>query len=145
MPSNETKVRQAIKARISSLPISYDRVWTDDGHGSLPATGGLPSPYIECHFEPNQNIRVFVGSRAAHERPSLLFMTLCWPLADVGKTHIDAIRQIASEIAEHFHTDMVMRFRDVGVRVTRLPDVLGSYRDDAYLRTQVRVSLETQK
>lgn len=150
MPSIETTIDQAIRQRVSTIPLEYPRVWTNDGTTDLPASGGQPAPYIECHYEPNKNVRPFVGSREANERPGILLLTLCWPVARVGsgagKQPTTVIREIAaSSIAGHFATDQNLSFMGTRVRVTRVPDVRASYRDDAYLRTQVSIMLETQR
>lgn len=74
----------------------------------------------------------------------LLLLTLCWPIAKVGSgagtTHRNAIREQAGKIADHFRADLRMIFDSISVRVTKVPDVPGAYRDDAYLRTQVRIA-----
>lgn len=143
-PTIETKISQAIQTRVATCLPAYPKVWTDGEPASLPTAGGQPAPYIEAHFEPNRTVRHFIGSNDPHERPGLLLLTLCWPIAKVGsgsgKTHKDAVREYAGEIAEHFSTDLTMDFQGVRVRVTAAPSVLGAYRDDAYLRTQARVT-----
>ncbi len=147
MPTVETKIALALQARVASLPLPYDVMWTDDAPAAMPTSGGQPAPYIEAHHEPNRTVRHFIGSADPHERPGLLLLTLCWPLAKVGtgsgKTHRDAIREQAGKIAEHFPAGLCMSFQGVGVNVTKAPDVLGAYRDDAFLRTQVRIEYRT--
>lgn len=139
----ETKIAQAIQARVASLPGSFPVLWTDDAPVEPPKDAKGPLPYIEAHFEPNRTVRRFIGSNDPHERPGLLLLTLCWPIAKVGtgsgKTHKDAIRQHAGEIAAHFPADLAMDFQGVRVRVAAAPSVLGAYRDDHYLRTQARI------
>lgn len=144
MPTIETKISQALQVRVASLGLPYAIRWTDDAPSAPPASGAAPEPYIEAHHEPNRNVRHFVGSTDPHERPGLLLLTLCWPLSRVGigsgKAHRDAIREIAGQIAEHFPADLAMDFQGIRVRVTKTSDVLGGYRDDTLLRTQVRVT-----
>jgi len=150
MPSIETCISQAIRARVATISLPYPVIWTDGEPVAVPASGGQPVPFIEAHHEPNRNARPFIGSKDASERRGILLLTLCWPIAKVGtgsgKTHKDAIREMAaSNIAGHFFTDVSMTFQGIRVRVMKVPDVLGSYRDDAYLRTQVSIQLETQR
>lgn len=144
MATIQTKISMAIQSRVASLPGSFPVLWTDDAPASPPVASGQPVPYVEAHHEPNRTVRHFIGSSDPHERPGLLLLTLCWPLTKVGtgsgKTHKDAIREIAGQIASHFQADLPMDFEGVRVRVTAAPSVLGAYRDDAYLRTQVRVT-----
>lgn len=147
MPTVETKIALALQARVASLPLSYGVMWTDDAPMPKPTTGGQPAAYIEAHHEPNRTVRRLIKPAAPHERPGLLLLTLCWPIALVGagsgKTHRDAIRELAGKIAEHFPAGLCMSFQGIGVNVTKAPDMLGAYRDDAYLRTQVRVEYRT--
>ncbi len=147
MPTIETKIALALQARVASLPLPYSVMWTDDEPAALPTSGGQPAPYIEAHHEPNRTVRLLIKADAPHERPGLLLLTLCWPIAKVGtgsgKTHRNAIGEQAGKIAAHFPAGLCMSFQGVGVNVTKAPDVLGAYRDDAYLRTQVRVEYRT--
>lgn len=144
MPTVETKISQAIQARVATIALPYTVIWTDDEPTALPTANGKPAPYLECHHEPNRTIRRLIKADAPHERPGLLLLTLCWPIAKVGtgsgKTHRNAIREQAGKIAAHFRADLRMIFDGVSVRVAKAPDVLGAYRDDAYLRTQVRIA-----
>lgn len=146
MPTVETKITQAIQARVASIPLSFPVMWTDDAVTALPNEAGEPVPYIEAHHEPNRTVRVLIDSDGAHQRPGILLLTLCWPIAKVGtgsgKTHRNAIRENAGKIAEHFAPGTPMIFEGVKVRVTKASDVLGAYRDDSYLRTQIRVLWE---
>lgn len=149
MSTIETKIAQAIQARVASLPLSYPVLWTDDEPATRPSAGGQPAPYIEAHHEPNRTVRRFLGSADSHERPGILLLTLCWPVAKVGAgkggAHRNDIRERAGLIAAHFGTDSLLSFQGVRVRVTKAPDVLGAYRDGAWLRTQVRINLEAQE
>lgn len=146
-PTIETCISQAIQARVATCLPAFPKVWTDGEAVALPISGGQPAPYIEAHFEPNRTVRLLIKADAPHERPGLLLLTLCWPVANVGagagKTHRDTILEYAGQVAEHFPAGLCMSFRGIGVNVTKAPDVLGAYRDDAYLRTQVRVDLRT--
>lgn len=146
MATIQTKISMAIQARVASLPGSFPVLWTDDAPVEPPKDAKGPLPYVESHLEYNRTVRRFLGSTDPHEYPGLLLLTLCWPLANVGtgsgKTHKDAIREIAGKIAEHFPADLCMPFQGVSVRVTGAPSVLGSYRDDHYMRTQVRITYQ---
>ena len=144
MPTIQTKISQAIQARVATCLPAYPKVWTDGEVTELPAANNQPAPYIEAHHEPNRTVRHFIGSNDPHEYPGLLLLTLCWPLANVGtgsgKTHPNAVKEIAGQVAQHFPADLPMDFEGVRVRVTAASSVLGAYRDDAYLRVQVRVT-----
>ncbi len=147
MATTETKISLAIQARVATCLPAYTKVWTDGEPTNPPTANGKPAPYLECHHEPNRTIRLLIKADAPHERPGLLLLTLCWPIAKVGtgagKTHRNAIREQAGKIAAHFPAGLCMSFQGVGVNVTKAPDILGAYRDDAYLRTQVRIEYRT--
>lgn len=154
MPTIETKISQAIQARVATCLPDFQKVWTEDivwENGKpvgLPTENNRPAPYIEAHFEPNRTARPFVGSKEPNDHPGILRMTLCWPIALVGtgsgRTHRNVVREWAGKIAVHFGTDKTLTFQGTGVRVTKWPDVLGSYRDETYMRTPVRIDLEGQ-
>lgn len=147
MPTIETKIAQALQGRVASLGLAYSVFWTDDAPTTPPASDGQAEPFIEAHHEPNRSVRRLVKPNAPHERPGLLLLTLCWPLTRVGsgsgKTHRDAIREIGGQIAEHFPAGLCMPFQGVSLSVTKAPDVLGGFRDDTLLRTQVRIEYST--
>lgn len=146
-PTIETKISQAIQARVATCLPAYPKVWTDGEPVALPTAGGQPAPYIECHHEPNRTVRYLLDPKGKHGRPGILRMTLCWPLARVGtssgKTHPNAVKEIAGDIATHFWPDNCMAFLGVTVSITKAPDVLGAYRDDTYLRVPVRIDCQT--
>lgn len=141
MPTIETKVWQALKARAATLP-GFTINWPLEPF-TPPVSGGKPSPYVEVRHMPNAVVRRFIGSSDPHERPGILQLTLCWPASEIGtgsgQTHSDVLIQRAGEIAAHFPTDLRMPFQGVVVRVERAPDVAQPYRDDAYWRCPVSV------
>lgn len=146
MPSIETKIMQAIQGRIATLNLGYSVLWTNDGPQDKPTGGGKLLPYIEAHFEPNRTVRVLIGGRGPHERPSILLLTLCWPITEIGsapgKTHRNTVLEIAGQIAEHFPCGgACMSFRGTGVSVMSAPSVRGAYLDDAYMRTPIEIML----
>lgn len=138
--SIETKIWQALKARVSTLT-GYTSAWPMDPF----EPGQLP--YVEVAHLPNRNDRMLIGSKGRMHRPGILQLTLCWPVAQVGaglgKVHPDVLIQRAGEIAAHFTTDLCMPFQGVSVRVTKAPDVAQPIRDDAYWRVPVSIFYET--
>lgn len=142
MPTIETSIWQALRARVQTLPGGLAINWPMEPF-TPPTASGKPLPYIECRNMPNAVNRLFIGSNEPHERPGILQLTLCWPVSEVGtgsgKTHPDVLVQRSGEIAAHFPTDHAMEFQGVRVRVERAPDVSQPYRDDAYWRCPTSV------
>lgn len=143
MPATvETKIWQALKARVATLPGGYAINWPLAPF-TPPKAGNRPLPYVECRHIPNRNNRFLMGSTDPQERRGILQMTLCWPATNVGtgsgKTHPDDLIQRAGEIAAHFPTDLAMDFEGIRVRVERAADVAQAYRDEAYARCPVSI------
>lgn len=142
MPTIQTKVWMALKARVQTLGLGLPIDWPMSVEDK-PQAGGRPLPYVECRHLPNAVVRRFIGSDDPHERPGILQLTICWPVSDIGtgagQTHPDVLIQRAGEIAAHFATDLRMSFQGVTVCVERAPDVAQPYRDEAYIRVTVSI------
>jgi hypothetical protein len=142
MPSIETKIFQAIKARVESLPMAatYDIVWTtgDNAFETGAGTSYTPSPtkaYLRCTWTPNATQRQFIGSKDPHRRPGILQIDVMGTKAlGSGVAH-----EVAGQVAQHFPADMRLRFMDVKVRVLRDPSVFAPFIDT---HIQVPVSIE---
>lgn len=142
MPSIETKIYQAIKARVASLPMAaqYQIVWTD---GPLPAgqESYTPSPtqgYLRCTWTPNQTQRQFIGSKDPHRRPGVLQIDVMGTKAQGS----GVAREAAGQVALHFPADMKLSFDGVKVRVMRDPSVFAPFIDT---HVQVPVSIELEQ
>lgn len=142
VPSIETKIAEAIRARVASLPMAstYQIVWTD---GPLPSgqTSYTPTPtqrYLRCTWTPNQTQRQFIGSNDPHRRPGVLQIDV------MGlKTQASAVaREVAGQVAQHFPADMKLSFGGVKVRVMHDPSVFAPFIDT---HVQVPVSIELEQ
>lgn len=144
MATVETKIWQAIKARVQTLPapVNLPVDWPLETF-QKPEAGGRPAPYVECRHLPNTAIRQFIGSNDPHLRQGILQLSLMWPVAlvgnEAGQQHPDVLVQMAGLIAAHFSTDLRMMFQDLAVRVEKAPDVSQPFRDEAYWRVPVSV------
>lgn len=141
VPSIETKIAEAIRARVATLPMAsqYQIVWTD---GPLPAgqQSYTPSPtqrYLRCTWTPNQTQRQFIGSSDPHRRPGVLQIDV------MGlKTQASAVaREIAGQVAQHFPADMPLDFDGVRVRIIKAPSVLAPF-IDTHVQVPVVIELE---
>ena len=128
VPSIETKIRQAIAARVATIPLTdYDVVWTD---GPLPEGQQTYTPdptkkYLRVTWTPNDTQRVFIGSKDPHRRPGVLQIDVFGTKAHPTALFIEA----AGQVAEHFRADLVMEFQGVHVRVMKAPGVLAPFVD----------------
>lgn len=142
VPSIETRIAEAIRARVASLPMAntHTIVWTD---GPLPSgqQSYTPSPtqrYLRCTWTPNQTQRQFIGSKEPHRRPGVLQIDV------MGlKTQSSGVaREVAGQVAQYFETDLRLAFEDVDVRVMKAASVLTSF-IDAHIQIPVVIELET--
>lgn len=142
VPSIETRIAEAIRARVASLPMAaqYQIVWTD-GPLSAGQQSYTPTPtqrYLRCTWTPNQTQRQFIGSKEPHRRPGVLQIDV------MGlKTQSSGVaREVAGQVAQHFPADMKLNFEGVKVRVMRDPSVLAPFIDT---HVQVPVSIELEQ
>lgn len=136
MPSIETSILQALKARVDALPMksAYPVVWaTDTTYSPEPS-----KPYIRATWLPNRNQRLFIGSDDTHVRPGILQLDVFGKVRANGE---GLAREIAGQVAAHFPADLEMNFQGVKVRVTKAPDVGPSFVDK---HIQIPVSIEVE-
>lgn len=119
VPSIETKIFQAIKARVASLPMiaTYEAVWTT-GPGTY--TPSPTKPYLRCTWTPNVTARRSTGARDPSRRPGVLQIDVMDTLARGS----DVARETAGHIAQHFPADHAMTFWGAKAQVLKAPSVL---------------------
>lgn len=135
MPSVETSIFQAIKARVDTLPMkaAYPIKWVTENYEPTPT-----QPYIRATWMPNRNQRLLIGSNDAHRRPGILQLDVFGKVMVNGE---DVAREIAGQVAAHFPDDLEMHFQGIKVRVTKAPDVGPSFVDK---HIQIPVSIEVE-
>lgn len=136
MPSTETKIWEALKARVKAMLGGYPLAWPTEDFDS-PSDASAPWAYIEVAHLVNDNSRIMIGSDDPHDRSGILQLSLMWPIAN--KTTNSQLVELAGQIAAFFPTDLSMSFQDVVVRVERAPDVAQAFREEAYWQVPVRV------
>lgn len=134
MPTVETSIWLALRARVASLalspvlPVNYpNEAFTP------PATG-----YLRVTWIPNTTRRLFTGSTAPHERLGLLQIDV---MAKLNQNAAVAM-EIAGIVAEHFPADLRMTAHGVTCRVTKAPSVAMPMPGDAFLQVPVTISVE---
>lgn len=137
VPSIETKIFQAIKARVESLPMrsAYEIVWTDG-----PAYTPNPTKsYLRCTWTPNQTQRQFIGSKDPHRRPGVLQIDVMGTKAQGS----GVAREVAGQMAAHFPTDMRLAFMGIKVRVLKAPSVYQPF-IDTHIQVPVEIELANE-
>lgn len=136
MPSIETKIFQAIKARVETLPMkaAYPIVWTD-GPAYLP---NPTQPYLRCTWLPNKTERQFIGSKDPQRRPGILQIDVMGTKAQGS----GVAREVAGQVAAHFPADLRLFFQGVKVSVTKAPSVLGSF-IDTHIQVPVQIEVNS--
>jgi hypothetical protein len=137
MPSVETSIFQAVKARVDTLPMkaAYPIVWsTNKAHSPSPT-----QPYIRATWIPNVNRRLFLRGSDPHQRLAILQIDV------MGiKSHGDDVAiEVAGQIAAHFAADTPMFFQGVKVRVQRAPDISQVIAGDTHLQVPLTVAVES--
>lgn len=135
MPSIETSIWLALKARVQALVLSpvLPVAWPNEAF-SKPNTGG----YLRVTHVPNMNRRLFIGSGDPHQRLGLLQVDV---FAKKNQNVAVAL-EIAGQVAAHFPADLKMTAHGVTARVTRAPDVAQPIDDDTHVQVPVTVALE---
>lgn len=132
-PSIETKIFQAIKARVTSLPMTdrYPIVWTD-------GPDYIPNPtrsYLRATWTPNAAQRNFIGSGEPHTRAGVLQIDVFGTKSQTS----GVAREVAGQVAAHFPTDMRLAFEGVKVRVVKAPSVYAPF-----IETHIQVPVEIE-
>jgi hypothetical protein len=135
VPSIETRIFEANKARVASLPMAtrYPVKWTD-GPEFKPQ---VSDRYLRATWTPNQTQRVFIGSNDPHRRPGVLQIDVFEPKT---QRSIDAV-EVAGQVARHFPADLRFSFQDANVRVIKAPSVLAVFTETHH---QVPVVIELE-
>jgi|GEM_PF-722667 len=147
MPSIETSIWLALKARVSTLVLSPALQVAYPKEAFTPPQSGNPvklQPYLEIRHLPNANQRAFIGHDEPHIWRGILQVTLKYPVA-TASTQIgiaEATQQeIAGQIAAHFPAGLQMPHSILTAHVEKAPDVAQSFRDgaDPYWQTPVSI------
>ena len=135
MPTIPTAIWEAVKARVLTLPLGLPMAMPLLDF-TTPAENG---PYLRVTFIPARNIRRALSGSGAHRRIFLLQIDVFTPRNEELSVGIER----AGKIAEHFPSDLRMRFDNIGVRVAAEPFVAQMLTDGAYGMVPVTIQLET--
>lgn len=130
MPTIETKIWLALKARIESLPLTYDRAW--------PATKYEPSaraPYLRIGKLSVDPMRLVLADGKPHERTGMLMVTLVHPLTQDFSVYQD----LQGKIAEHFKDGTRMTCQGICVSVPTYPHCVDGYEGNGWWTAPVSI------
>lgn len=130
MPTIETSIWLALKARVETLSLTPARpiAWPNE---ATPQAG----IYLRVSHVPNVVTRRQVGTEGAHDRIGLL-------LIDVfEKKDRDAAvaTEVAGLVAEHFRTDLDLRYGDITVRISAAPSTAQALATDTHWQVPVTI------
>ncbi|WP_394065420.1 DUF4128 domain-containing protein [Alcaligenes sp. WGS1538] len=130
----ETAIWLALKSRIESLALPYNKAWPGQTF-EVPHAGGLPQPFLRIGRVSVAPVRQLIAPGMPHDRTGSLMITLVHPLGQ----DVAVYDQIAAGIAGHFKDGTEMRYGGVCVSVTAYPHVQEGYEDNGYWTVPVRV------
>ncbi|TWG90319.1 uncharacterized protein DUF4128 [Mesorhizobium sp. J18] len=134
MPTIETSIWLALKARVQSLVLSpaLPVAWPNESFDA-PLSG-----YLRVTWIPNINRRLFLRGSDPHQRLSLLQVDV------FGKKNqnVSVALEIAGKVAAHFPADLRMTAEGVTARVVRAPEIAQPIADDTHVQVPVTISIE---
>lgn len=140
MPTIETSIDQALRARVATLAGGYVIDYGDTDF-TPPVASGKPVPWLEYRNRPNTVDRILITSTGAHDRPGVLQLSLCYPVA-LNHTQ-PVIIEKAGLIAAHFPCDLKLTQGGVTTRIDRAPTIIAPDRQGAYWRVPVIIRWRT--
>lgn len=134
MPSIETSIWLALRARVAALTLSPVHPVAYPNESFTKPVGG----YLRVTWSPNINRRLFLRGSDPHQRLSLLQIDVFEKL----NQNVAVAMEIAGLVAAHFPADLKMTAQGVAARVVKAPDVAQPIPDDTHLQIPVTVQIE---
>ncbi|WP_169194934.1 phage tail terminator-like protein [Devosia sp. MC1541] len=121
IPSIETRIFEAIRTRVSSLPmaVTYEIIWTEGAELTLEPS----KRYLRCTWTPNATQRIAINSAGQHRRPGVLQIDVIALKSQAASV----AREVAGQVAAHFPADLSLEFMGVRARVTAAPSVFSPF------------------
>lgn len=129
----ETSIWLAIKQRIDSLPLSYEKAWPGEKFNPSNA------PYLRIGRVSTAPQRELIASGKPHNRSGSIIITLVYPLGP----NVSVFDQLAATIAEHFIDGTAMSYGGVCVNVPSYPYVQEGYEDNGWWTVPVTIPWRT--
>lgn len=134
MPSVEVKIWLALKERIESIPLAFDKAWPAETF-TAPNDGNQLSPYLRIGRVTVDPVPILLDTGKKHNRTGTLMVTLVHPIGQ----DVSVYDEYAGQIATHFADGTQMRYNDVCVRVTAQPHVQPGFEENGYWNAPVSI------
>lgn len=130
----ETSIWLALKSRVDSLSLTYQRAWPGKTF-TPPSSGGVLQPYLRIgrvSIEPDNQ---YIDDGQPAWRNGMLIVTLVHPLGQ----DVSVYDQIGANIAAHFAKGTQIPYGDLIVEVKNTPHVQEGYEDNGYWTVPVTI------
>lgn len=134
MPSVETEIWEALRARVETLPLSLPIAWPAALYEAGKAPWDSREPWLAVGYAKQPPRRILIAT-GPHERVGTLTLAYCAPLGRDSSWY----EQQAGQIAAHFPEDLRLPFGSVTVRIREAPHVQDGYRDGGWWRVPVAI------
>ena len=142
MPSIETSIWLALRARVESLALSPVHTVSYPNEAFTPPQTTvapiLPLPYLRVTHFLNTPNRPFLKGSDPHQRRGILQVAVMSPL---NQQNSAIAIEVAGQVAAHFPADLPMRYGGLTVKVEKAPDVMRGLRDEESSRWMTPVSI----
>lgn len=132
--TTETKIWLALKSRIETIPLAYQKAYAGEKF-TPPSSGGKLLPYLRIGRVSANPSRLFIADGGPYDRNGFIIITLVYPLSQDQSVY----DQLAGQIAEHFRDDVKMPYQGICVSVPSYPHVVEGYEDNGYWSIPVRI------
>ena len=140
MPTVGVKIWLALKSRIDTIPLDFDKAWPAETFTPT-YEGNFLSPYLRIGRVSVDPLAVFIEDGKRQVRTGTLIITLVHPIRP--NTPVAVYDQYAGQIAQHFIEGTQMRYDDVCVKVNSQPHVQPGYEDNNYWTVPVSIPWRT--
>jgi hypothetical protein len=130
MPTIETKIWLALKARIDTLNLSYAKAWPAQKYA--PSAG---APYLRIGKIAVDPRRLVLSNGKPHERTGTLMVTLVHPLTQ----DFSVYQELQGQIASHFADGTQMTYKGICVSVPSYPHCVDGYEGNGWWTAPVSI------
>lgn len=138
MPSVETKIWVALKSRIDTIPLPFDKAWPAETFTPT-HTGGKLTPYLRIGRVSIAPVPVFIDTGKRHQRTGTLIITMVHPLGQVTSVY----DEYAGQIAAHFSEGATVYYDGICVKINVQPHVQPGFEDNGYWQVPISIPWRT--
>lgn len=137
-PTIETRIWMALRAHVSSLPLSLPIMWPGEANELKFDSDGKLLPYIRVGRITVAPVRLLLKGGQPSQRRGTLMLTLVHPVGGPVEVPDD----IAGKIAEHFIDGTQVKYQGLCVEITSYPHVMDGYEDVGFWTIPVSIPWE---